>query len=106
MRDGKTTLMERGLLSKQEIAARLDGADAPPATAHLHLSLSVAGRVQAQIEVPLSPSLSLFVEVPSSLVSRTAEEETRKSFLSLVAECVREGYRFGQMETLRGRGEA
>lgn len=106
MRDGKTTLMERGLLSKQEIAARLDGADAPPATAHLHLSLSVAGRVQAQIEVLRPRALPLFVEVPSSLVSLAAAEETRKSFLSLVTECVREGYRLGQSETHRARGEA
>ena len=96
----------RDLIKAPAVAPEGGDASAPPPSVRLLLSLSVAGRVQAQIEVPLSPSLSLFVEVPSSLVSRTAEEETRKSFLSLVTECVREGYRFGQMETLRGRGEA
>lgn len=99
-------LVARGLLSKQEIAARLDDANAPPPSVCLRLSLSVAGRVQAQIEVSLSPAPPLFVGVPSSLVSLAAAEETGKSLLSLVTECVREGYRLGRSETLRAQGEA
>lgn len=89
-------------------AVAQEGADtsALPVGARLHLSLSLAGRVQAQIEVLRPRALPLFVEVPSSLVSLAAAEETEKSFLSLVTECVREGYRLGRSETLRGRGEA
>lgn len=121
MRDGKAMppppdasqdrLLAAGLISGQEVKERLrafelDGTDSPPVNARLRLSLSVAGRVQGQIEVSLSPAPPLFVEVPSSLVSLAAAEETGKSLLSLVTECVREGYRLGRSETHRARGEA
>ncbi|UOK17053.1 hypothetical protein vBBaMIFTN2_53 [Bordetella phage vB_BaM-IFTN2] len=98
-------LTKTGLISSEEAGERLGVTDALP-VARLVLSLSVAGRVQAQIEVSLLPALPLFFELPSSLASLAAAEETGKSFLSLVTECVREGYRLGRSETLRGQGGA
>jgi hypothetical protein len=96
----------RDLIKAPAVAQERGDASAPPPSVRLLLSLSVSGRVQAQIEVSRSRALPLFVAVPSSLVSLAAAEETGKSILSLVAECVREGYRLGQSEMLRGRGEA